>query len=140
MKELSSTLKEFCEKQELLRLAYTDSRGYPRVIPLWFVVMYDDYYIGTDSTSAKWKAIKRDPRVGWVIDGGPRDHYKGASMFGRAEEVKDQDQRAVIHRFLGMKYYGSVEHPKFLEIYGEPDNAETVYIRLRPEDGTFWEY
>ncbi len=39
MKELSSTLKQFCENAELLRLAYTDSKGYPRVVPVWFVIL-----------------------------------------------------------------------------------------------------
>jgi len=69
MKELSAALKEFSEKQELMRLAYTDGSGYPRAVPVWFVVIDDDYCIGTDTKSAKWKAIKQDPRVGWVIDG-----------------------------------------------------------------------
>jgi nitroimidazol reductase NimA-like FMN-containing flavoprotein (pyridoxamine 5'-phosphate oxidase superfamily) len=140
MKELSPTLKDFCEKQELLRLAYADSAGHLHVVPVWFVVMHDDYYVGTDTTSAKWKAIKQDPRVGWVIDGGTKDAYKGASMYGRAEEVTDQNERAVIHRWLGMKYFGSAEHPKFIEIYGEADDEETVYLRLKSEGGISWEY
>ncbi|HEX8092130.1 MAG TPA: pyridoxamine 5'-phosphate oxidase family protein [Blastocatellia bacterium] len=140
MKELSPSLKEFCEKQQLLRLAYADDRGRPRVVPLWFVVMHDDYYVGTGATSAKWKAIKRDARVGWVIDGGENGKYKGASMYGRAEEVTDQNERALIHRWLAMKYFGSAEDPKFIEIYGESDDAETVYIRLKSEGGISWEY
>lgn len=140
MKKLSPALKEFCEKEQLLRLAYTDNQGHPRVMPLWFVVMHDDYYVGTGSTSAKWKAIKRDGRVGWVIDGGENGKYKGASMYGRAEEVTDEGERAVIHRWLAMKYFGSVEHPKFIEIYGESNDPETVYIRLKLEGGISWEY
>jgi nitroimidazol reductase NimA-like FMN-containing flavoprotein (pyridoxamine 5'-phosphate oxidase superfamily) len=140
MKELSPTLKEFCEKQELLRLAYTDSKGYPRVLPLWFVVMHDDYYVGTGTSNAKWKAIKRDPRVGWVIDGGGKGSYKGASMHGRAEEVTDQNERSLIHRWLGIKYLGSAESPKLIEIYGESDDEETVYIRLKSEGGISWDY
>jgi len=140
MKELSPSLKEFCEKQELLRLAYTDARGYPHVLPLWFVVMHEDYYVGTGATSAKWKAVKRNPRVGWVIDGGAKGSYKGASMHGRAEEVTDQKERALIHRWLGLKYFGSVEDPKFVEIYGESDDRETVYLRLKSEGIISWEY
>jgi nitroimidazol reductase NimA-like FMN-containing flavoprotein (pyridoxamine 5'-phosphate oxidase superfamily) len=140
MKELSPTLKEFCEKQELMRLAYTDAAARPRVVPLWFVVMHDDYYVGTGTTSAKWKAIKRDPRVGWVIDGGEKSNYKGASLYGRAEEVTDPGERALIYQWLGMKYFGSVEHPKFIEIYGQPDDGQTVYLRLKSEGGISWEY
>ena len=140
MKELSPTLKEFCEKQELMRLAYTDSRGYPRVIPVWYVIIDDDYCVGTDAGSAKAKAIKRDPRVGWVIDGGTDFKYKGVSMYGRVEEVTDGETRANVYRALGTKYFGSADHPQFKEIYGEADDEKTVYYRLKGEDGISWEY
>lgn len=139
MKELSPTLKEFCERAELLRLAY-NSEGYPRAVPVWFVVIDNDYFVGTGATSAKWKAIKRDLRVGWVIDDSNRASYKGASFAGRAEEITDGDLRARIHRALGEKYFNSADDPKFIEIYGQADDAETIYLRLKPEDVFTWEY
>ena len=140
MKEMSPTLKEFCEKQELMRVAYNDSRGYPRAVPVWYVVLEGEYYFGTDRTSAKWKALERDPRAGWVIDGGPMGKYKGASLYGRAEEVTDSDLRTRIHEALGLKHFGSADHPEFIKIYGQAGDTETVYLRLRSEDGFFWEY
>lgn len=140
MKEMSPTLKQFCEKEELLRLAYLDSKSYPRVVPVWFAVLDGDYYVGTGAGSAKWKAIQRNPKTGWVIDGGPMTAYKGASMRGMAEEVTDSELRARIYEALGKKYFGSTEHPKFIEIYGAANDTETVYFRLKAEDGLTWEY
>ena len=140
MKEMSPTLKEFCEKQELMRLAYADSRGYPRAVPVWFVVLEGRYYFGTDRASAKWKAIERDPRVGWVIDGGTDGKYKGASMRGRAEEITDPASRARIHEAMGVKYFGSADHPEFIKIFGKADDTATVLLRLDAEDGLLWEY
>ncbi|HXG66800.1 MAG TPA: pyridoxamine 5'-phosphate oxidase family protein [Blastocatellia bacterium] len=140
MKELSPTLKEFCEKEELLRFTYLDGKGYPRAVPVWFVVFDGEYYFGTGATSEKWKAVQRDPRSGWLIDGGPRGKYKGASWRGRAEEVTDPDMRARIYNALGAKYFGSHEHPEFVKIYGQADDAETVYVRLIPEHVLTWEY
>lgn len=140
MKELSPTLKGFCEKEELLRFAYLDGKGYPRAVPVWFVTIDGEYYFGTGATSAKWKAIGRDARAGWVIDGGPKGSYKGASWHGRAEEVTDPDLRARVYNALGMKYFGSTEHPEFVKIYGQVDDPETVYARLVPEDVLAWEY
>ena len=139
MKRLTSTLKEFCEKQEVLRLAYVD-RGGPRVVPVWFVVIGSDYYAGTYANSPKWKAIKRKPHVGWVIDGGKQGKYKGASMFGRAEEITDRKLRAKIYRAMGVKYFGSADHPKHVEIWGEVDDPSSLYMRLKVEDGFWWEY
>ena len=139
MKKPTKSLKEFCEKQELVRIAYSE-RSNPRVVPVWFVVVGRDYFIGTSISSPKWKAIKRKPRVGWVIDGGEDKKYKGMSMFGQAEEVTDKKVRAKIYRALGEKYFGSADDPKHHEIWGEVDNSETVYMRLKAEDGSYWEY
>jgi nitroimidazol reductase NimA-like FMN-containing flavoprotein (pyridoxamine 5'-phosphate oxidase superfamily) len=140
MKQLSDTLKEFCEKQELLRFAYIDESGYARAVPLWFVIINDDCYVGTGATSAKSKAVKRDPRVGWVIDGGERSHYKGVSDRGHVEEVTNMNLRQQVYDALSVKYFGSTGHPKFVEIYGQVDDADTVYWRLIAEDRISWEY
>jgi len=137
---LSPTLHTFCEQEQLLRLAYLDRQGYPRVVPVWFVLLDGAYYVGTGTTSAKWKAMQRDARIGWVIDGGVRDHYKGASMRGRAEEVSEASVRARVYEALGRKYFGAPDAPRFIEIFGQVDDPETVYLRLVPADGLTWEY
>jgi nitroimidazol reductase NimA-like FMN-containing flavoprotein (pyridoxamine 5'-phosphate oxidase superfamily) len=139
MKELSTTLKAFCEQADLLRLTFLDVRGYPRVVPVWFVIIDGAHFIGTGATSAKWKAMQRHSKVGWVIDGGTRGHYKGASLRGRAEEVRDARERARVFGALGRKYFGTADHPEFIEIFGRVDDAETVYVRLVPEDVSTWE-
>jgi nitroimidazol reductase NimA-like FMN-containing flavoprotein (pyridoxamine 5'-phosphate oxidase superfamily) len=138
--ELSPTLQDLCGQAELLRLAYLDRKGYPRVVPLWFVRLEGAYYIGIGAASAKRKAMQRDARIGWVVDGGTRNHYKGASMRGRAEEVRDAPWRARVHEALGKKYYGGVDDPQFIEIFGDVDDPETVYVRLVPEDRLTWEH
>lgn len=138
--DLSPTLQAFCEQAELLRLAYLDRQGYPRVVPVWFVQLDEDYYIGTGTGSAKWKAMQRDTHVGWVIDGGPRSHYKGASMCGHVVEVREATGRGRIHEALGRKYFNAPDDPQFIKIFGHVDDPATVYLQLVPEDGLTWEY
>ena len=113
---LSPTLQAFCEHEELLRLAYLDRQGCPRVVPVWFVMMDGAYYVGTGATSAKWRAMQRDARIGWVIDGGPRSGYKGASLRGHVAEVRDATLRARVYDALGRKYFGALAEAKFVEI------------------------
>jgi nitroimidazol reductase NimA-like FMN-containing flavoprotein (pyridoxamine 5'-phosphate oxidase superfamily) len=138
--DLSPTLQAFCAQAELLRLAYLDRQGYPRVVPVWFVQLDEDYYIGTGTGSPKWKAMQRDARVGWVIDGGPRSHYKGASMCGRVIEVREATLRHRVYEALGRKYFATPDDPQFIKIFGHVDDPETVYLQLVPEDGLTWEY
>jgi nitroimidazol reductase NimA-like FMN-containing flavoprotein (pyridoxamine 5'-phosphate oxidase superfamily) len=140
MQDLSPTLQAFCAEAELLRLAYLDRHGYPRVVPVWFVWLEGAYYIGIGATSAKWKAMQRNDRVGWVIDGGTRSHYKGASMPGRAAAVGQGGDRARVYEGLGRKYFGAADDAEFVKIFGAVDDPETVYVRLMPEGGLTWEY
>jgi nitroimidazol reductase NimA-like FMN-containing flavoprotein (pyridoxamine 5'-phosphate oxidase superfamily) len=139
MQELSPTLSALCEEAELLRVAYLDRQGYPRVVPVWFVKLDGAFYIGIGTTSAKWKAMQRDARVGWVIDGGTRGQYTGVSMRGRAAEVRDAAERARVYKALGEKYFGSANDPKFVEIFGAVEDPESLYVRLMPEDAFTWE-
>jgi len=140
MQELSPTLLAFGEQTELLRLAFLDREGYPRVVPVWFVLIDGAYYIGIGTTSAKWKAMQRNTHVGWVIDGGTRGHYKGASMRGRAEEVREATWRARVYDALGRKYFGAADHAEFVNVFGQVDDPGTVYVRLVPDAALTWEY
>ena len=140
MPDLSPTLQVFCTQEDLLRLAYLDQQGYPRVLPVWFVLLDGAYYVGTGTQSPKWRAMQRDARVGWVVDGGPRSGYKGASMRGSVAAVRDAALRARVYEALGRKYFATPEQQRFIDIFGTVDDPETVYLRLLPDEGRVWEY
>jgi nitroimidazol reductase NimA-like FMN-containing flavoprotein (pyridoxamine 5'-phosphate oxidase superfamily) len=140
MKRLSASLKKFTEQQELLRLAFLDLNGFPRALPVWFVVNGGEYYVGTGSDSVKWKSIQKSVRVGWVIDAGKKGKYKGVSMWGEAEEITDTKLRGKLYRAFGKKYFGSADNPKHIEIWGEVDDPGSVYIHLKRQGLYGWEY
>jgi nitroimidazol reductase NimA-like FMN-containing flavoprotein (pyridoxamine 5'-phosphate oxidase superfamily) len=140
MQELSPTLQALVGQAELLRLAFVDRQGYPRVVPVWFVLIDGAYYIGIGTTSPKWKAMQRNPHVGWVIDGGTRSHYKGASMRGFADEVREAAWRARVYDALGKKYFGAADDVEFINIFGQVDDPESVYVRLIPDAALTWEH
>jgi nitroimidazol reductase NimA-like FMN-containing flavoprotein (pyridoxamine 5'-phosphate oxidase superfamily) len=138
--ELSPTLQTLVEESDLLRLAFLDRRGYPRVVPVWFVLIDGAYYVGIGTTSAKWKAMQRNPCVGWAIDGGTRGHYQGVSMRGLAEEVREATRRARVYDALGKKYFGAADDAEFISIFGQVDDPESVYVRLIPKAALTWEH
>jgi nitroimidazol reductase NimA-like FMN-containing flavoprotein (pyridoxamine 5'-phosphate oxidase superfamily) len=138
--QITPRLSELAEKAELARISYIDLTGFPRVVPVWFASIGGELYAATYASSKKWKAIIRDPRLGWVIDAGADHKYWGVSAYGRVEQVTDPELRARIYSELGVKYFGSPEHEKFVEIYGEMNDAETVYFRLKQEGASTWEY
>lgn len=140
MKPLTKALKEMSESEELLRLAFEADERQPHVVPVWYTKLGQEYYCGTGRSTAKWKAIKDNPRVGWVIDSGRKGKYKGISMYGEAQEVTDKKLKQKIYNSFGEKYFGSPDSPKHKEIWGEVDDPDSVYIHLKMEDGFSWEY
>lgn len=120
-----------------MRLAFLDSHGYPRVVPLWFVMRGQEFFFGTDRHSVKARNIRHNPRVGWVIDGGASVRtYRGASFWGTAEVVTDRRLWKTIWRALGRKYYGSWQNRDFQQLY----TSDTAIIRLTPEKAFTWDY
>jgi nitroimidazol reductase NimA-like FMN-containing flavoprotein (pyridoxamine 5'-phosphate oxidase superfamily) len=140
MPELSPQLQTMVEQSDLLRLAFVDRQGHPRVVPVWFVVLDGAYYIGIGATSAKWHAMRRNPRVGWAIDGGMRGHYQGVSMRGIAAEVREASSRARVYDALGRKYFGAADDAEFVNIFGLVDDPESLYVRLTPDAALTWEH
>src|SRR5262245_29627334 len=130
MKKIPKSIKEFCDKQELVRIGYEDAEGELHLVPVWFVDVDGFYCFGTETESLKSRSLQHTPRAGWVIDGGENRKYRGASFSGQAEVVGDKATRGKIYRGLGMKYFGSVDDPKFIEIYGKQDDAAATYFRL----------
>ena len=140
MVKLSKNIKAFCDEQELVRIGYEDTEGDLHVVPVWFVDLDGFYCFGTETDSLKSRSLRQKPDAGWVIDGGENRKYKGASFSGRAEAIAEKATRAKVYKALGMKYFGTVDHPKFLEIYGEQDDPAATYFRLNPKTVSSWEY
>ena len=59
---------DLIDRSPLLRVAYTGSDGAPRVVPLGYLLRDGKFVFCTVSSSAKVKALRRDPRVALTID------------------------------------------------------------------------
>ena len=56
------------ERGHLARIGTTDADGMPRVLPLWFVVIGNEFLFTPRSPAVIWENIERDPRAGVSID------------------------------------------------------------------------
>ncbi|HXF04328.1 MAG TPA: pyridoxamine 5'-phosphate oxidase family protein [Blastocatellia bacterium] len=137
MKRLPKKMRAFCQEQKVMRLAFVDAHGYPRVVPVWFVMRGQEFFFGTHRNSAKGRLIQQNPRAGWVIDGGASLRtYKGVSFWGRAEAVTDAHMWKTVWRAIGKKYYGSWQDRNFQQLY----TPDTLIFRLTPERVFYWDY
>jgi PPOX class probable F420-dependent enzyme len=95
------------EQPVVAHLATLNTRGSPRVEPVWFVLEGDRVVITTDYKTVKAANIRRDPRVGLsaISPRYPLDHV---ALRGRVVETREDDDLvfldALSHRYTGAPY------------------------------------
>lgn len=137
MPKMTIKLRRFCDGQDLLRLAYIDGGGHPRVVPTYFIRVADSFVIGTWDASAKWRYIRKNAKVGWVIDGGTNTYnFRGASMWGFAAEITEPRLQRRVRLELSMKYFGSTQHPRAIQLFA---GSGCIFIKLIPEGFYTWD-
>jgi PPOX class probable F420-dependent enzyme len=112
--------------------------GMPISTPVWFVVHEDAVYFGTPSMSKKAARLRRDSKVGFVIEGGKRwAELWAVHLAGRATPVDDPAELAAVAAAQAEKYAGFStprhEYPEDTRRFYESDTRRIVY-RIDAED------
>lgn len=109
-------------------LGYLASDGRPLVAPVWFVVDGDRLVFNTGSSTAKGKALRRDPRVVLTVD-DPHPPYSFVQVQGVAELSEDL---AAVREFaarIGGRYMGADRADEFGRRNGVPGE---LLVSIRP--------
>ncbi|NNH70240.1 PPOX class F420-dependent oxidoreductase [Nocardia uniformis] len=110
------------------KLAFTASDGRPVVTPIWFVVDGDNLVFNTGKTSAKGKAIARDPRLALCVD-LEEPPFGFVQVQGVAETSEDLDDLVRTATAIGGRYMGADRAEEFGKRNGVPGE---LVVRLRP--------
>jgi PPOX class probable F420-dependent enzyme len=100
--------------------------GTPHVTPVW--VDYDGEHVlfNTAAPRAKWKHLKRDPRVTVEVH-SLEDPYRYVTVTGTAELEEDEDEANRHIDKMSLKYRG-------IERYQNHNPSERrVIVRVKPE-------
>ena len=100
-------------------LGYTASDGRPLVAPVWFVLDGDRIAFNTGATTAKGRALARDPRVVMCVD-LPEPPYAFVQVQGRVEISENLDDVRRIATAAGARYMGADRAQEFGERNGVP--------------------
>jgi PPOX class probable F420-dependent enzyme len=114
------------------KLAWVGPSGQPHVAPIWFVV--DDtttdaveVVFNTGATSAKGKAIRRDPRVSLLVD-DERPPFAYVKLTGPVTVSEDVDELRRWATRIGGRYMGAARAEEF---GGRNGVAGELLVRLR---------
>ena len=79
--------------------------GVPIALPMWFAVVDRQLYVRTPARAKKVARLKRDARVGFLVECGERwAELQAVHFTGRAEVVDDAALRARVDAEMDRKY------------------------------------
>lgn len=110
------------------KLATTLADGRPHVVPIWFVLDGDDVLFTTHETSAKGKALRRDPRAALCVDEEVAP-YAFVLVQGATTLSDDLDEMLLWATRIGGRYMGADRADEF----GRRNAVEgELLVRLKP--------
>lgn len=97
-------IEAFLGEARNIMVAAIRQDGRPQMTPNWFLWQDDALYISTTKTRAKYRNLRRDPRVQLALD-DPLS-FRTVVIDGRAEILEDVDQFLPYVRAIRAKYSG----------------------------------
>ncbi|MFZ1994256.1 MAG: pyridoxamine 5'-phosphate oxidase family protein [Solirubrobacteraceae bacterium] len=100
-------LSAFLAEQRTLICATNGVRGWPHLMPLWFVVRDTDIWAWTYARSQKIRNLERDPRATLQIETGESyDQLRGVMFEATTELYRATDEVAALGAEILARYAG----------------------------------
>jgi PPOX class probable F420-dependent enzyme len=108
-------IADFLAEQRVVICASSGPRGWPHLMPLWYVVREGELWAWTYAKSQKVRNLERDPRATLQVEDGEQyDQLRGVMIEARAEIHRDLERVAGIGAELGRRYGDETVGPEGL--------------------------
>jgi PPOX class probable F420-dependent enzyme len=122
---ISSSVEEFLKKPNFLVLGTLRKDGSIQMTPVWFEYVDGVFRVSTTTERAKYKNIKRDNRVTFVIY-DLENPYRYVQVQGEASITPDPKHELIDH--LSQRYRGETPYG------GDPEHKEDrVIVTITPK-------
>lgn len=111
------------------KLAVVRRDGSPHVTPIWFVLDGDDLIFTTDQNSGKAHALRRDPRVSFVVD-DETPPFAFVLIDGTATISRDPAELLHWATVIAGRYMGADRAEEYGHRNGVPGE---LLVRVHPE-------
>jgi PPOX class probable F420-dependent enzyme len=125
-----AAIDEFLSAPRHAIVATHPRSGPPQISPVWYIYEGGQLYVSTEPTTAKFRNLRRDPRISVCVDGG-RNDVRTVMIYGSAELIEGKDPRIEEMRWRIIRHYYDSEAAAraYLESTGE---IETSLIIVTP--------
>jgi PPOX class probable F420-dependent enzyme len=134
--------RELLESERVVVVATLGPRGWPHLMPLWYVVRDGEIWIWTYAKSQKVKNLERDNRATLLVETGEQyQELRGIQIETEAELIRDHDRIVEFAKLLTIRYTEGIE-----EIEGDAAAAleaqapKRVAIRFKPIRVATWDH
>jgi PPOX class probable F420-dependent enzyme len=105
----------FLQEQRVMICATNGVRGWPHLMPLWYVIRDGDVWSWTYAKSQKVRNLERDPRATLQVEAGERyDQLRGVMIEAETEIHRELDTVAGVGVELSARYGGGDPGPEAL--------------------------
>jgi PPOX class probable F420-dependent enzyme len=136
------------ERDELLateRIVVVSShgpRGWPHMMPLWYVLRDGEVWVWTYAKSQKVKNLERDPRATLLVETGVEyGELRGVMIEAEAELIRDTDEIVEFGKELTIRYsegIDSVEGDAAAALVAQA--PKRVAIHFHPKRVATWDH
>lgn len=131
---------EFLAAERVVICATNGHRGWPHLMPLWYVVRGGELWAWTYGKSQKIRNLERDPRATLTIESGDTyDQLRGVMIEARTELHRDLEVVAKLGAELLARYGGGAITPE-IEAAVAAQAGKRVGLQFVGERTTSWDH
>jgi PPOX class probable F420-dependent enzyme len=134
--------RELIDDERIAVISTLGPRGWPHVMPLWYVPRDGEIWIWTYAKSQKVKNLERDPRATVLIETGEEyGELRGVQIEAEAELIRDIDEIVDYAKELTIRYSEGISSVEGDAEAGLRAQApKRVAIRFRPTRVASWDH
>ena len=135
-------LDDLIGSERVVVVASEGPRGWPHVMPLWYVPRDGEIWIWTYAKSQKVKNLERDPRATLLIETGVEyGELRGVQIEAEAELIRDTGEIVEFAKLLTIRYSEGIESVEGDAAAAlEAQAPKRVAIRFHPKRTATWDH
>jgi nitroimidazol reductase NimA-like FMN-containing flavoprotein (pyridoxamine 5'-phosphate oxidase superfamily) len=130
----------FLDQQRVVVCASNGQRGWPHLMPLWYVIRDHDLWSWTYAKSQKVKNLERDPRATLQIEDGEQYHELRGVMIESNTEIHRKTEHVTAFGLELFDRYGSATAGEEFVDAVRAQAAKRVALQFVPERITSWDH
>jgi PPOX class probable F420-dependent enzyme len=125
-------LAAFLDEERTVTCATFGPRGFPHLMPLWYVVRDGDVWAWTYAKSQKVRNLERDPRATLQVEAGERyEELRGAMLHADVTIHRDHDTVLALGMELLLRYGGDSDGAGRRGVLSQAPKRVALEFRVR---------